>query len=218
MCVTFDTARAQQDIYYILYICWSGTRALRMTSKPPKCLTDYLDDYNQGILAANTMLKKGIMNKMLHAATVKSLTLEYKAALESIHKSTKAPRAGPIGIGMPKIKLPGADDAEDEEDEVEKKDRAVRSCKDRGKCEVAARFSSMLVAREAVAVAFSDGTLFPHLNDHADAALNRDFKKPKGAGEPSRGYMDWEFRDGTACRCDTPMIRAYAHDTPMVRP
>ena len=55
-------------------------------------------------------------------------------------------------------------------------------------------------AREAVKKAFENGTLFPHLGDHSKAAFAPSFNRPSGAGDPNRGYVDWEFKDGTACR------------------
>ena len=65
---------------------------------------------------------------------------------------------------------------------------------------MAASFPSYLEAREAVKKAYDAGTLFPHLGNHAKAALCDDFNRPSGAGAPGRGHVDWEFKDGTACR------------------
>ena len=42
--------------------------------------------------------------------------------------------------------------------------------------------------------------MVPHLGDLAKAALAPAFNRPSGAGDPNRGYVDWEFKDGTACR------------------
>ena len=78
--------------------------------------------------------------------------------------------------------------------------RIGRSCADGNDVAMAMSFDSYQEAREAVKKAYDDSTLFPHLGNHAMTAFNVDFNRPKGAGDPNRGYVDWEFKDGTACR------------------
>ena len=68
---------------------------------------------------------------------------------------------------------------------------------------------------KAVLAAFKDNSLYPGIGNHAEAAAARSKKHPGGAGEPKRGYVDWDFGNGEGCRYAT-LISNAMHDISMI--
>ena len=90
----------------------------------------------------------------------------------------------------------------DEEDEGGS--RNPWPCSDRSKHVIAQQYANLAEAKRSVKHAFQKNKLFASIVDHKEAATKRAWRS-FGTGVPSRGYLDWEFADGTlGCR----LIRA----------
>ena len=163
---------------------------------------DILQNLNDSIQMAEKMAKSGDLKRSEADRHIKIAQAKYKSEMKlckaELKPTTKVKGTAASGPQQ----LPGADTAEEEEEAAQpaKKQKVGRSCADGKPVATAHEFVSYLDAREAVKKAFENGTLFPHLGDHAKAALAPAFNRPSGAGDPNRGYVDWEFKDGTACR------------------
>ena len=163
---------------------------------------DILNNLKDSIKMAEQMVKSGTLKRKDADRHIKTAQAKYKAEMKACKAELKpTPKVKGTAASGPQ-QLPGADTAEDAEEAAQpaKKLRTGRSCADGNDVATAMTFASYAEAREAVKKAFDDGTLFPHLGDHSKAAFAPSFNRPSGAGDPNRGYVDWEFKDGTACR------------------
>ena len=163
---------------------------------------DILENLREAIKMADEMADAGMLKRKEADRAIKVAQAKYKAEMKACKVELKpTPKVKGTAASGPQ-QLPGADTAEEEEEAAQpaKKQKVGRSCADGKAVATAHEFVSYLDAREAVKKAYDDGTLFPHLGDHAKAAFAPSFNRPSGAGDPNRGYVDWEFKDGTACR------------------
>ena len=77
---------------------------------------------------------------------------------------------------------------------------------------VAQEYASFEEGKKAISAAFVANTLYMGIGNHREAATDRSKKKPGGHGA-GRGYLDWEFSDGTlGCRSDTSLEHAIHAD------
>ena len=163
---------------------------------------DILENLREAIKMADEMADAGMLKRKDADRAIKVAQAKYKAEMKlckaELKPTTKVKGTAASGPQQ----LPGADTAEEAEEAAQpaKKQKVGRSCADGNAVATAMTFASYAEAREACKKAFDDGALFPHLGDHSKAAFAPSFNRPSGAGDPNRGYVDWEFKDGTACR------------------
>ena len=163
---------------------------------------DILENLREAIKMADEMADAGMLKRKEADRAIKVAQAKYKAEMKACKVELRpTPKVKGTAASGPQ-QLPGADTAEEAEEAAQpaKKQKVGRSCADGNAVATAMTFASYAEAREACKKAFDDGTLFPHLGDHSKAAFAPSFNRPSGAGDPNRGYVDWEFKDGTACR------------------
>lgn len=170
---------------------------------------DRLMTNTQRAQAANAA---GIITKKEYKETMMHLKAEYKTALHGAGLAGAAPAAPPLpAASQPAPAAGGSSTTASSGAPVVSQQQAPpqqqaplrrrRKCVDPSACTRLRSFPSFEEARSAVAAAFQANSLFGHLTStHMEEVLDPDFKKPRGHGEPQRGHVDWEFKDGSACR------------------
>ena len=109
--------------------------------------------------------------------------------------------AGGVALAAVAQAVPGGEDVEEESsqppfDQPSKQHKIPWPCTDMALCDEAEHYSSYAAGFIAVAKAWGEDTLLPGLgNTKAQVAPGRKHG-PAGAGDRSRGYVDYEFLDG----------------------
>ena len=174
------------------------------------------------IEAADKALQAGQVNKGLHKQLVKKLKDEMKEFMNP-HKKQRTGSAASSGAASSTGALADEPDHDDDAEALRRPAMQTAAkqvqnpwpCQNPNDCEEAYKYKTFQQGREAVAAAFEDNTLFEHTGGMAHFSTARSHK-PKGSGVPDRGYLDWEFNDGSSCRYHRTYLR-YAYDMHTIR-
>ena len=174
------------------------------------------------IEAADKALQAGQVNKGLHKQLVKKLKDEMKELMNP-HKKQRTGSAASSGAASSTAALADEPDHDDDAEALRRPAMQTAAkqvqnpwpCQNPNDCEEAYKYKTFQQGREAVATAFDENTLFEHTGGMAHFSTARSHK-PKGSGVPDRGYLDWEFNDGSSCRYHRTYIR-YAYDMHTIR-
>ena len=170
-------------------------------------LTTELED---SLLSIAKMEKKGQLSKARATKARRAVQREYddycNAAL--VKNIVKKPTGGG-GDGASTAPAGEEDQEGAPEAKKVKKDWPVNGSV---KTLVAQEYASFEEGKKAISAAFVANTLYMGIGNHREAATDRSKKKPGGHGA-GRGYLDWEFSDGTlGCRSDTSLEHAIHAD------
>ena len=173
--------------------------------------------YDDALLARLQVIGKAVDNKLITTAAANKFTINAKKAhreqVAALTQSTQSATAASHNTTEGDVYEATDDDTAEHVDEVddhvdeERQEHFVPAAVDRprnvsgmarrewpagasAKNEKAATFPSFAAGKKAVAAAFKAGTLYDGVS--ASDFSDRSTKHPGGAGDPQRGYCDWE--------------------------
>ena len=150
-------------------------------------LTQEMED---ALASIGKMEKKGQLSKAKANKARRAVQKEYDDNLNAVIGKKKSAGGGALSDPTGE----GGQEASSES----KRDWPVH---DSVKTLVAQSYVSFAEGKKAIAAAFVANSLYHGIGNHREAATERSKKKGGAGGGAGRGYLDWEFKDGTlGCR------------------
>ena len=177
-------------------------------SAPKSTLAQLTTELEDSLLSIAKMEKRGQLSMARATKARRAVQREYDDYCNAALVKKKSTGGGGGGASTNPA---GEDDQEGApEAKQAKKDWPVNGSV---KTLVAQEYVSFEEGKKAISAAFVANTLYMGIGNHREAATDRSKKKPGGHGA-GRGYLDWEFSDGTlGCRSDTSLEHAIHADT-----
>ena len=151
--------------------------------------------------AADLALESKSIPKVMHKALRAGLKLELEAMNPKRQKTLPAAAAAlTAAAGAAAAAANGEEDeSNDLEHDVSKHVKVPWPCGILQACKEAESYTTFEAGRDAMEAAWNNNTLFPGQESSAAFATSRSHN-PKGSGVTKRGYLDWEFTDGSGLR------------------
>ena len=147
--------------------------------------------------AADAALDSKRITKGMH----KELRAGLKHELEAMNPKKQKTLAAAAKTAAAAAAVPNDEDDElnDLEHEVSKQVKVPWPCGNLQACKEAEAYTTFEAGRDAMEVAWNNNTLF-HGQESSAAFATARSHNPKGSGVTRRGYLDWEFTDGSGLR------------------